>query len=169
MFQFFTQGFFPFDGQAVFEDLMIVFFVDVRFLLDIIQRDISIFLKKTDFAHDVFRNAARRQIAHASVLKDQPYAGDIFKRCQDAGADGVDLPNGGRNEPQDNVDIVDHQIHDDADVQRTVGKFIQAVAFNEKGIVRKVFDRLKGGVEALDVSNLEFRFFCLARSMSSCA
>ena len=159
MLQFLAQGFFLLNGEAVLEDLVVVFFVDVRLLRDIIEGDVRILLEKADLAHDVFRDAARGQIAHAAVFEDQPHAGDIFHGGQDAGADGMDLADRGRNEPQDNVDIVDHQVHDHTDVQRTVREFVQTVAFDEQGIAREMFDRLEGRVEAFDVADLELPFF----------
>lgn len=116
MFDLFSEGFFFFDREIVFEDLLFVSFINEGFLFDVVQGDVGVFLKEADFAHHILRDPAGGQVADTAVFEGQTGAGDIFQGRQDIDTHGPDVFDRRPNEPQDNVDVVDHEIHHNADV-----------------------------------------------------
>ena len=60
-----------------------------------------------------------------------------------------------RGEVVDDVDVVDHQIEDDADVRRPKLERAEAVALDELGNDLVLANRREGGIESFDVADLQ--------------
>jgi hypothetical protein len=60
---------------------------------------------------------------------------------------------------KNDVEIVDHDIEDDADVEAASGVRRKASDLEEAGVVEALLEGVEGGVEAFDVSDLKHEAF----------
>ncbi len=75
--------------------------------------------------------------------------------ADDGHADSLDAGEGGGHQALDDVEIVDHQVEDDADVGGAEAEGAEAVTFDEQRLEAHAGDGLEAGVEAFDVADLE--------------
>ncbi len=68
-------------------------------------------------ANNYRTDARSAELRHAAVGERQPGFGPVFVRANDRGADGLHIDQFVRDEIQDEIEIVDHQIEDDTDIR----------------------------------------------------
>src|SRR5207344_1307343 len=85
----------------------------------------------------------------------QPGVRDVDPGGEHRHADRVDLDELRAVEGKHDVQVVDHEVEDDVDVQAAGGKRPQPVDLDEAGFATGRPKDLGGGVEAFDVSDLE--------------
>jgi hypothetical protein len=148
--KFFQEGgfFFAFAGDAVNE----------TFLRAVIEGDVAgvrAAAEDADFAHAFGADAAGGEVRDATVRKTEAGVGDVLAFAQDGNADGIDAGDGRFDEGEDDVEIVDHEVEDDADVgaARWVGR--KAMGLDEAWFGGDAFHVAEGGVEAFDVADLK--------------
>ena len=100
-------------------------------------------------------DSAHRQVGRGAAFEFQANVGDVFFVGENRDADGVHGNEGGLNDLEDDVDVVDHEVEDDSDVGNARIERSEAVAFNECGAVEHSAQVADGGVVAFDVADLE--------------
>ena len=75
--------------------------------------------------------------------------------AQDRHADGLDRRHLGPDQRQQQVEVVDHQIVDHADVGGTAGERTDALGLDEFRLHRVSLQLFKGGIESFDVADLK--------------
>src|SRR6185295_12969878 len=106
----------------------------VQLLRRVVDRQIRFGLKEPDLPDAVAGDAARGQVGDAAVRKPQPRVGDVDASGEHGYADGFDGVDVGLDDRQHDVEVVDHEIEDDVDVEAALGKRAEAVHFDEARI-----------------------------------
>ena len=101
------------------------------------------------------RDSARGDVGDRSVGEADPRVGDVGRTGDDRHADGFDRHDGARHHAEDHVEIVDHQVENDADVRGTAGEWAVALAANVLGLPAAALEFFKGGIKAFDVPDLK--------------
>ena len=74
---------------------------------------------------------------------------------EDGEADGADFFDGGVDEREHDVEVVDHEVEDDVDVERAGGEDAEAVRLEEHGAIELGAGGVDGGVETFEVADLD--------------
>jgi len=93
------------------------------------------------------RNASRREL--------QPRVGDIGPRRQHGDTDGLDSDDLGRHNRQHHVEVVNHEVEDDIDIEAAIGKCAQAVHLDEPRMIEQRTQGRNRWIEALRMSDSE--------------
>src|SRR5205814_251310 len=101
--------------------------------------------------HAVAADAAGREIREAAVLEPDSHVGDVHAARQDWHADGVDRLHIRIDQRQHDVEIVNHQVEHDVDVQAPLGEDAQTVHFDEPRIGDQGARHGDRGIEPLGV------------------
>ena len=91
----------------------------------------------------------------ATVFKADAGVDDVLMTAKGHRAQGVDIVDGGADQRQNQVEVMDHEIQHATDVGRTPGEGTVAFAFDQLGIDRPAGQFLEGGIEALHMPDLE--------------
>ena len=75
--------------------------------------------------------------------------GDVDGRGEDGNAGGANFLNFAGNQAEEDVDVVNHEVEDDIDIQAAWAEDAQAVDFEKQRLARDFFQRHDGGVETL--------------------
>src|SRR6185436_1882518 len=105
--------------------------------------------------HLLCRDPARGQVGDEAGGEPEADVRDVDARGEDGYSDRIHLHGLGPVQGQDDVEVVDHQVQDDVDVEAARGERAQPVNLDEArgrdGRLQDVHRR----VEALDVADLE--------------
>ena len=93
-------------------------------------------------------------VGDAAVLESEAGVADVLDVADDADAGGVDLRDPALGQAQDDVDVVDHHVQDDADVDAAEGQGADARDLHEPRPDVQPGHGADGGVEPLDVPDL---------------
>ena len=74
-------------------------------------------LEETEFADLLGGDAAGGEVGDAAGFELDADVGDVGLAGEDGEADGADLSDGGVGEREDDVEVVDHEVEDDVDVE----------------------------------------------------
>ena len=85
----------------------------------IVDRDVLMRLKKTQFADALRADPAGGEISHTSRLKLQSHIRDIHARTEHGQSHRTDLPHLRLYKREHDVEVMDHQIKDHVDIQRS--------------------------------------------------
>ena len=100
-------------------------------------------------------DARRREGRHAAALELQPGVGHVFVPADDRRADGVNLAQRAADHRQHEINVVDHQIENHADIRRAEGESAGPDRFDILGRADPRGNGMEGGIEPLDVSHLK--------------
>ena len=82
-----------------------------------VEREILVGLKETELADLLGGDAAGGEVSDAAGFEFDADVGDVGLAGKNGEADGADLSDGGVGEGEDDVEVVDHEIEDDVDVE----------------------------------------------------
>lgn len=132
--------------------------VDETFLSAVIEGEVTghgTGAEDADFAEALGADTAGGEVGDATVGEPEAGVGDIFGLAEDVDADGIDMSHGRFNKRQDKIEVVDHQVENDADISAASGVGGEAMGFDEAGIGGHGLEVSEDRVEAFDVTDLE--------------
>ena len=95
------------------------------------------------------------KLATAPGFKLQAHVGDIHLGREDGQADGADFDHLRFGEGEHDIEVVDHEVEHDVDIEGARGKDAEPVHLKEHGAVEKRLDGGDGGVKAFQVTDLQ--------------
>ena len=110
-------------------------------------------LEETELADLLRRYPAGSEVGDATGFELDADIGDVGLAGEDGEADGADFSDGGVGEGEDDVEVVDHEVQDDVDVEGAWGKDAEAVRLEEHGVVELGDGCSDGGVEAFEMAD----------------
>lgn len=128
---------------------------DQQVLPGIVDRDVLMRLKETKLADAFGRDAAGGEVGDATGVELDTNVRDINLGGEDGKADGADLADGRLGKLKDDVEVVDHEIEDDVDVQSARAEDGETVSLEEHGVMGAGGQGCDGGIEALEVAYLD--------------
>ena len=105
--------------------------VHLDLLRRVVDRQVGVGLEEADLPDAVAADPARREVGDAAVLEPQPRVGDVDAPGQHRHADRLDRRDLRPHERQDDVEVVDHQVEDDVDVEAALGERAEPVHLDE--------------------------------------
>ncbi len=124
-----------------------------EFLAGEVEREVLVGLEETKLAHLLGGDAAGGEVGDATGVEFDAHVGDVGFGGEDREANGADFADGGVGEAENDVEIVDHEIENDVDVERTRGEDAEPVRLEEHGVRERGEGGGDGGVEALEVAD----------------
>src|SRR5712692_6038411 len=112
-------------------------------------------LEYAQFADALGRNAAGGNIGYAPALKLQSHVGNVDFGRQNRDAGRANLFYFTLDQAEQNVDIVDHQIENDVDIEAPRAENAQPMDFEEQRQPCDFFQRHDSRIEALEMSDLQ--------------
>ena len=100
-----------------------------------VEREVLVRLEEAELADLLGGDAAGGEVGDAAGGELEADVGDVDLAGEDGQADGADLVDGGVGEGEDDVEVVDHEVEDDVDVERARGEDAEAVGLEEHGLV----------------------------------
>ena len=132
-------------------------------LCRVVHGQVGIALEDSDFAHAILADAARSDVGNAPRRELQPRVGDIRFLRQHRDADGLDGDHLGWHDRQHDIEVMNHQIEDDVDVEAAIGKRTQPMHFDETRMIEQRAHGGDGRVVALGVPDAEDGTRCARR------
>ena len=129
--------------------------MDAAFLGLVVEGEVGVVLEDAEFAEFFGADAAGGDIGDAASFEADACVGDVIASGEDGDPDGVDAFDGAFDEVEDDFEVVDHEIEDDADVDGAVGEGGEPVGFDEDRAGETGFEETEDRVEAFDVADLE--------------
>src|SRR5579885_772970 len=121
----------------------------------VIERNVFMLLEETHLADAFGGNAAGGYIGNRAVLEFQPGMGNIHLIGQHRDSHGLHFRNGPPHQSQQNVQIMNHEIVDHIHVEAARRENAEPVHFKKERPVENRLDRNHGGIEPLDVPDLQ--------------
>ena len=112
-------------------------------------------LEEAELADALGADAAGGEVGDAAGGEFDADVGDIDFAREDGKADGLQGVDRRLHEAEDDVEVVHHEVEDDVDVERARREDAEPVRLEEHGHVDVGVDGEDGGVEALQVADLE--------------
>ena len=153
--EFTLERFILFDFDFFFGDGHAVFAIDPAALILIVEGKIGVALKNADLAEAFGTDAARGDVGDTAILKPDPCVGDVFAARQHGYADGIDRGDGRVHEMQNDLEVMDHEIKNDPDVEAALGKGRETMALDELRRVEPSLELAHDRIKSLDVTDLE--------------
>ena len=107
---------------------------DEHFLASIVDRDVLLRLKETQLAHALGGDAAGREVGHASGFEFQPHIGDVNLAGKNGQTDGANLFHRRIGKREHDVEVVDHQVEHNIDIERARRENAQPMHFEKHGL-----------------------------------
>ena len=123
-----------------------------EFLAGVVEGKVLRGLKETELADGFRRDSAGGEVGDGTGGELQADVGDIDLAAEDGKADGADLLDGGCSHGEENVEVVDHEVQDDVDVERARSEDAEAMGLKEHGTGEALQGSCDGGVEAFKVA-----------------
>src|SRR5437588_838717 len=101
-------------------------------LPSIIHRDVLSGLEEAQFTNLFGTHAAGREVGYTSAVENQAHVGDVHVFAEHGQAHGADLFDFGIRKSQDNIQVVNHQVQHDVDVQTACAEHAHPVNFEEQ-------------------------------------
>jgi hypothetical protein len=102
-------------------------------LVHVVERQVGVVLEDADLAEPVLADPACRDVGDAAVLELDAGIGDVLGGAQYGDAGGVHGLHRGVGEPEDDVQIVNHEVEDHADLGAARAGHFRAVAGRGRG------------------------------------
>src|SRR5271169_171427 len=128
---------------------------DGSVLAAVVHRDVLVGLKQAKLADAVGRNPAGGNVGYAAALKLQANVGYIDLWREDGDTGGADLLDLARCQAEQNIEVVDHQVEHDVDIEASRTEDAETVNFEKEGKAGDFLQRNDGRIEALEMSHLE--------------
>lgn len=128
---------------------------DEKVLAGVIDGDVLVRLEEAQLADFLGTDAAGGKVGDAAGLKLNTDIRDVDAAREDGQADGMEGTNRRLDEVEDDVEVVDHQVENDVDVESTGAEDAEAMRLEKHGVVE---DRPNGkdrGIEAFEVAGLK--------------
>src|SRR5665213_1074835 len=126
-----------------------------EFLAGEVEGEVLAGLEEAELADLLGGDAGSGEVGDAAGVELDADVGDVDLAGEDGEADRTDLADRGVGELEDDVEVVDHEVEDDIDVERARGEDAEAVGLEEHGAVEQRLDRGDGGVETFEVADLD--------------
>src|SRR5437588_8795425 len=149
------QGFLAFNCNFIACNLSAFASIDFAAMFFVIEREISVFLKNADLAHPLGADPARRYVRDATVFEMDARIGNVFAFAQNRNPDRVDALHRRAHKMQNNFEVVDHQIENDANVGAAIWIRREPMRFDKARMGESCFERAQDQIEALDLANLQ--------------
>jgi hypothetical protein len=150
-----AEGFVLLDGHGFLDDLGAGAAEDLSCLFLVVEGQVAIFLEHADLAEFLWADSRGGDIGDAAVLEAEAGIGDVLAAGEDWHAYGVDGHDGGADEVEDDLEVMDHEVQHHADICGAVGEGREAVCLDEARVGEAVFEFGQHGVEAFDMADLE--------------
>jgi signal transduction histidine kinase/ActR/RegA family two-component response regulator len=121
----------------------------------VVEREIAVRRKDAQLADLLGGGAAGREVRDAAARKLQAHVCDVDAARKNLNARRADFLRHRAGERQHDFEVVNHQVEDDVDVEAARREDAEAVNFEKQRPEAQRFERLHGGIEALEVSHLE--------------
>ena len=131
--------------------------IELGFLLREVDADVGARLEEAHLADGIEADAAGGEVGDATRREREADVGDVDARRQHRHADRLDGRDLGADGREQHVEVVDHQVEHDVDVEAALAEAAEAVHLDEAG---RLDVRQRGGhrrVEALGVADREHR------------
>ncbi len=120
-----------------------------EFLAGEVEREVLMGLEEAQLADLLGGDAGGGEVGDAAGVELEADVGDVGFAREDGQADGADFLDGRVGEGEDDVEVVNHEVEDDVDVEGARGEDAEAVSLKEHGVVERGESRGDGGIEAL--------------------
>ena len=121
-----------------------------------VEGEVLVGLEEAEFADLLGGDAGGGEVGDAAGVELEADVGDVGLAGEDGQADGADFTDGRiAGEGEDDVEVVDHEVEDDVDVERARGEKAEPVGLEEHGLVEGGEGGGDGRVEALEVADGE--------------
>ncbi len=120
-----------------------------------IERDVFVLLEKAHLADAFGGDAAGGEIGDGAGFKFDARVGDVHLIADDWDADGFQIYDWRVDERKQDVEIVDHDVVNDVDIEAARRKNAEAMDFEKHGARDDFSDGDDGGIEAFDVADLK--------------
>src|SRR5579859_1935259 len=114
---------------------------DQAVLLLVIERDVGVGAEEAHASLGLEGEARGGHVCYAAVVEGEACIADVLHVADDADADGVDLGDLRAGQSEDDVDVVNHHVEDDADIDAAESHRADADDFNESGFDFEAADR----------------------------
>lgn len=112
-------------------------------------------LEEAQLADALRADAAGSEVGNTAGLKFNANVGDIHLAGEDGQADGVERAHRGTNQREHDVEVVNHEVENDVDVERARAENAEAMRLKEHGVIEERASGSDGGIEALEMAGLE--------------
>ena len=117
-------------------------------------------LEEANLANLFGRDTRGSEVGNAARVKLYADVGDIDLAREDRQTDSANLADRRIGESEDDVEIVNHEIEDDIDIEGAGSENAEAVGLKKHGAVEALEGGSNGGVEALKVAYLNDAVVC---------
>ncbi len=124
-----------------------------EFLAGEVEGEVLVGLEEAELADLLGGDAGGGEVGDAAGGEFEADVGDVGLAGEDGEADGADFFYGGVGEGEDDVEVVDHEVEDDVDVEGAGSEDAEAVGLEEHGVVEGGEGGGDGGVEALEMTD----------------
>ena len=128
---------------------------DKHILAGVVDGDVLAGLEKAQLADALGGDAGGGEVSYAAGVELDADVGDVNFWADDGQADGAHLAHRRIGEGEDDVQIVDHQVKDDIDIEGAGGEDGEAMGLKEHGAAEPGLDGEHGGIEALEMAGLQ--------------
>ncbi len=128
-----------------------------------IERDIFVLLEKAHLADSFGGDAAGGEIGHRAGGEFDARLGDVHFIGDHRNADGFQVDDGRIDQRKQNVQVVNHHVVNNVDVQAARSKHAEAVDFEKHGLGNDFAGRRRPRIEALEMADLQNALAALRR------
>ncbi len=131
---------------------------DENLLASVIDGKILVRLKEPQFAHAFSGDAAGGEVGHASGVEFESHVSDVDFAGKNRKTDCAHFFYWGIHKRQNDVQIVDHEVEHNINIERARREYAQAVNFEEHWLRKQRNCGANGRIEALEMSDLHDAF-----------
>ena len=125
-------------------------YVDYEYVAaGVVDGDVLAGLEEAEFADALCGDTGSGEVGHAAGFELDADIGDVDFGRQDGQADGADFAHRRIAEGKDDIEVVNHEVEDDVDIERAGGKNGEPVRLKKHGAAQFGLDGKDGGIEAL--------------------
>ena len=121
----------------------------------VVDGDVSSRLEVAELADALGGDARSSEVGDASGVEFDADVGDVHFAGEDGQTDGAEIAHRAGGEAEHDVEIVDHEIEDDIDIEGARGEDAEAVRLKEHGSAEVALHGEDGGIEAFEMSGLK--------------
>ena len=124
-------------------------------LARVIDRKVLVGLEEAEFAHLLRADTAGGEVGDTSGFEFDADVGDVNLGGKDGQANGVNGADRRGGEGADDIEVVNHEVEDDINIQGAGSKDAETVRLKKHGVVEEWADGLYSGIEALQMPRLQ--------------